>query len=181
MKTSLQSIAKVSLLSALAIAPILLAHNPASAETKGTDATYVGAGISGGVTGGGHSNDGPNVGGNIQGRVAIPGSPIPVSVRGVVDFNDKNSAVIPMVTYDMPIANNTNLYVGGGYQFVQHQDSTTPGTSLGNKNAPVVTAGVETQVGQNLVLYGDAKLGIKAYQNSPASAASINAGAGLRF
>lgn len=179
MKFSLKSIAKISLLSVLAIVPVLLAHNPASAETKGTDATYVGAGVSGGVTSGGQGNDGRTFGGNIQGRVAVPG--IPVSARGSVLFTDKNSTVMPMLTYDVPVAKNTNLYVGGGYQFVQHESASAGATPLGNKNSAVATAGLETQVGQNLVLYGDAKYGFKAYQNSPASAASFQAGAGIRF
>lgn len=178
---SLKSVAKIALLSVLAIAPVLLGHNPASAETKGTDATYIGAGVAGGVTSGGQTNDGKTVGGVIQGRVAVPGSPLPVSLRGAVNFTDKNSAVMPMLTYDLPIAPNTNVYVGGGYQFVQHQSATAGSTPLGNKNAPVATAGVETQLGQNLVLFGDAKFGYKAYQNSSANAASVNAGAGLRF
>ena len=180
MKYSLKSFTQISLLSALAIAPMLLAHSPAFADpSKGTDATYIGGGVSAGATSGGQGNDGATVGGNIQGRLAVPG--VPVSARGAVLFTDKNSTVMPILTYDVPIAKNTNAYVGGGYQFVQHESASTGSTPLGNKNAPVVTAGVETQVGQNFVLYGDAKVGINAYQNSPASAASFQAGAGLRF
>lgn len=176
MKSLIKSIAAISSLSLLAIAPLFLSAGAASAQTKGTDATYVGAGVAIGATNGGQGNDAAAFGGNIQGRIAVP--QVPVSLRGSVLFTDKNSAVIPALTYDAPIAKNTNLYTGVGYSFVQNQGVTTP---LGNRDSVVLTTGVESEVAKNIMVYGDAKYGINAYKNSPASALSFQMGVGYRF
>lgn len=176
MKLTFKSVVTISALVATVIAPALLSAGSASAKPAGTDANYVGAGISAGVTNGGQEGDAATFGGNIQGRVAVPNAP--VSVRGAVLFSDETSAIMPIVTYDVPVTNNANVYVGGGYSFVEKDGSPTP---LGNRNAPVVTVGAEAQVTQNLVVYGDTKWGIDAYQNSPADAVSFQAGAGFKF
>ena len=176
MKLTLKSVFSITTLAATLIAPVLLSAGNASAQPKGTDANYVGAGISAGVTNGGQNADAANLGGNIQGRLTT--SKAPVSVRGSVLFSEDTSAIMTMVTYDLPVAKNTNVYVGGGYSFVEENGKPTP---LGNQDSPVVTVGAESQLGQNLVVYGDTKLGINAYQNSPASAVSVQVGAGVRF
>jgi|ERR687886_656351 hypothetical protein len=176
MKLSLKSFVTFSALVATVIAPVLLSAGGASAQEKGTNANYVGAGVSAGVTNGGQNGDAATFGGNIEGRLTTP--QVPASVRGSVLFTDENSAIIPTVSYDLPVAKNTNVYVGAGYSFVQESGKPTP---LGNQNAPVVTVGAETQLGQSLVLYGNSKLGINAYQDSSASAVSFQAGAGFKF
>ena len=180
MKLSLKSAVIFSTLAATIIAPALLLAGRASADPiKGTKADYIGAGVAVGVTNGGTTKPGGDAatfGGNIQGRLTT--NKAPVSVRGAVLFSDDTSAIMPIVTYDVPVAKNTNVYVGGGYSFVEKQGQHTP---LGNKNAPVVTVGAESQLGQNLVVYGDTKWGIDAYKNSPADAVSFQAGAGVKF
>lgn len=149
----------------------------ANAQTeKGTDATYVGAGIAAGVTNGGQNGDAANFGGNIQGRYQIEDTP--VSVRGAILFGEETSAIIPMVSYDLPVAPNTNVYVGAGYSFVETEGQPSP---LGNDNSVAVTVGAETQIGDKVIVYGDGKWGIDAYQNSPADAVSLQAGVGYRF
>jgi hypothetical protein len=177
MKFTLKS-ALIAALTATAMAPALLFAGSASAQPKGTNANYIGGGVSAGVTNGGSTTggDAATFGGNIQGRLTTPVSG--VSARGAVLFSDETSAIMPMVSYDVPIAKNTNAYIAGGYSFVESDGKPTP---LGNQNAPVVSVGVESQVGDSIVLYGDTKLGINAYQNSPASAVSFQAGAGFKF
>lgn len=176
MKFSLKAIVTTSALATLAIAPLLLSANPAAAEIRGFDGSYIGAGPAAGATNGGNSNDAATFGGNIQGRFAVPNTP--VSVRGSVLFTDKTSALMPVLSYDLPVAPNTNVYAGVGYSFVQNPGTVTP---LGNQNAVVLTTGVESEVVKNIVVYGDAKYGINAYQNSSASALSFQAGLGYRF
>lgn len=176
MKRTIKSVVALSALAATAIAPILLSANSASARPEGTDANYIGAGVAAGVTNGGQDGDAANFGGNIQGRITT--SKAPVSLRGAVLFSDDNSAIMPIVTYDVPVTNNANIYVGAGYSFVETEGQPTP---LGNSNAPVVTVGAEAQLGQNLMVYGDTKIGIEAYENSSASAVSFQGGAGIRF
>src|SRR5919199_4646891 len=178
MKRAIKSVVTLCVLTATAIAPLLMSAGGASAKPAGTDANYIGGGVAAGVTNGGSTTggDAATLGGNIQGRLTTQKAP--VSVRGAVLFSDETSAIMPIVTYDVPVAKNTNVYVGGGYSFVEKQGKPTP---LGNKNAPVVTVGAESKLGQNLVVYGDTKWGVNAYKNSPADAVSFQAGAGFQF
>ncbi|MBD2680241.1 MULTISPECIES: outer membrane beta-barrel protein [Nostoc] len=163
----------------LAAASIILSGGIASAQTAGTNGTngnYIGAGIAAGATSGGQGNDDAQLGGNVQGRYAVPNAP--VSLRGSVLYGGDSAAIMPIVTYDAPIAKNTNLYFGGGYSFVTDEGQNSP---LGNRNAPVVTLGVESEVANNVIAYGDTKWGIDAYKNSDADAVSFQAGLGYRF
>jgi hypothetical protein len=178
MKRLLKSFMTISALSSLIIAPIVLSSGQASAETKkGTDASYVGAGVAGGVTSGGQGiNDDATFGGNVTGRVKLGTTPF--SARGNVLWSDKTSAIIPELSVDVPIANRTNAYLTGGYSFVEKDGSPTP---IGNKDSVVLGAGVESEVANNFLVYTNAKVGLGAYQNSDASAVSINGGIGYRF
>jgi len=189
-----KAIAAVSVLTA---ASILVSGGNASAQNvdsttnvdvvivdtnpQGFGGAYIGAGPSASITNGGQANTSALFGGNIQGRVQIPNTP--VSARGSVMFGPNNAAIVPMVTYDIPVARNTNVYAGAGYSFVEDKQSfgVKKSTPLGNKNAPVLVVGAEHSVTRDFVVYGDVKLGIKAYENSPASAVNLTAGAGYRF
>ncbi len=148
----------------------------AQPSDRGTDASYVGVGVSAGLTNGGQGDDAAILGGNVQGRAPIPNAP--VSLRGAVQFSDETSAIMPMASYDIPVAQNANVYVGGGYSFVEDNGQRTP---IGNRNAPVVVVGAEAALGSNVVAYGDAKWGINAYENSSADALSVQGGVGMRF
>ncbi|MEH2383965.1 MAG: hypothetical protein V7K27_34605 [Nostoc sp.] len=48
-------------------------------------------------------------------------------------------------------------------------------------DASYIGAGVESEVAKNFIVYTNAKVGLGAYQNSDASAVSINGGIGDRF
>jgi hypothetical protein len=176
MKLSLKSIATLSTVSALVVAPLFMGAGSASAQPVRFDGSYVGAGVAAGVTNGGRDNDAATIGGNVQGRFAVPNAP--VSVRGAVLFNNKNSTVVPTLSYDLPVSKNTNVYAGAGYSFVQNDGKSS---QLGNKDAAVLQLGVESEVAKGVVVYSDAKYGINAYQGSNAGALSLQAGAGLRF
>lgn len=175
MKFSLKSIATVSLFSAFAVFPVLFSAESTSAQVaRGMDGSYLGAGVSVGAT---NSDDDQVLGGNVQGRLDI--QELPISVRGAYLFNGDNSALMPILSYDVGVAPNTNLYVGGGYSFVLGND--TNASPLGNQNAPFVTVGAETAVQRNVVLYGDVKVGFDAYRNSSDTAVSAQIGGAYRF
>ncbi len=178
MQHFLKSFVTISALSSLVVAPMFLSAAQASAEEKGTDASYVGAGISAGVTNGGSKTggDAATFGGNVTGRLKLDNTPL--SVRTHVLWSNETATVVPQVSVDAGIAKNTNAYVGAGYSFVEDQGKPTP---LGNKNGVAVTAGVESEVSKNFMVYSNATLGVNTYKNSPASALSINSGVGLRF
>lgn len=143
----------------------------------GFGGAYVGAGIAAGVTNGGQAGTSALLGGNIQGRIA-PFQGIPVSARAAILFGPNNAAIMPMVTYDIPVAVNTNVYLGAGYSFVENNGQPTP---IGNKSSAVLVAGAESSVTRDIVLYGDAKLGIQPYYHTDASSLSLQAGVGYRF
>jgi hypothetical protein len=175
MKRSLQTIALTTFAATVAI--VTFSVSGASADTaKGMNKGYVGGGAAGSITNGGTGSDGLNFGGNVQGRVVIPNTP--VSVRGTVLFNGNNSAIIPTITYDMPIGKGMNAYAGVDGAFIQNQGVNSP---IGTRDSVVLNAGVESQVAKGIVVYTDAKLGINAYQGSPASAMGLSGGVGIQF
>jgi len=180
---SLRSTLTISALCTLSLVSVVLDASKAHAQTRGLPGSYVGVGIGAGVTDdgisegeGGDDGDDEVFGGSVQGRYAIPNSP--VSLRGTVLFGGEATAIMPMLTVDVPVADNTNLYLGGGYSFVTNDGKST---QLGNQNSVVLTTGVETGVSQNVVLYGDIKVGIDAYEDDSREAASLQLGVGYRF
>ncbi|MEB3293408.1 MAG: autotransporter outer membrane beta-barrel domain-containing protein [Synechococcales bacterium] len=173
MKLSLKALTLSILTTALAGTALMT--DSATAQPVRFEGSYVGAGVAGSVTGGGAGDDNPNFGGNVQGRLAVPKTP--VSVRGTVLFNGNNSAVIPTVTYDMGVAKNTNVYAGAGYSFVQNDGTNSP---IGNRDTAVLNLGIESQVTKGVVVYGDAKYGIKGYESGKPSV-GLSAGVGVQF
>lgn len=155
MKKVIRSIAAVSVL-AVSAATVLAA--PAHADTtKGLHGSYLGGGVAVGTIGDGARGE---VAGNVTGRFDIPD--VPVSLRASAVFNDKNATFLPKVTGDIPIANNTNLYLGGGGSFVLNNNM----TPLGNRNAWVATAGIETAINDNLVVYAESDLALNSFKNN---------------
>lgn len=115
-------------------------------------------------------------GNQFQGRLDLPNSPL--SVRGTVFVNPETSAVLPVLSYDMAIGDNTNLYAGAGYAFVKSGGARTP---IGSQSGAVITTGIETRAGKNLVVYGDTKLNLNDNRGGDRSAVRFQFGAGYRF
>ncbi|ARV61831.1 hypothetical protein BZZ01_27265 [Nostocales cyanobacterium HT-58-2] len=180
MKRLLKSFVTISALSSVVVAPLIFSAGEASAlprpTKKGTDASYVGAGVSAGLTNGGQNGDASTFGGNVTSRLKLGDTPL--SARGQLNFSDQTTAIIPHVSADLGIAKGTNAYVGVGYQFVEANGKPTPS---GNRDGVAVVAGVESEVSRNFLIYSNATVGVNAYENSPASAVSINGGLGYRF
>jgi hypothetical protein len=191
MNFSLTQAIKTIAIFAFAIAPMISAINPASAAPKyvaqaaresivpqaiGTNSSYLGAGVSSGLTNDSSAGSQAKSGGTLYGRYSIPQSQL--SARAGIVFTDKISAVTPKLTYDIGVAPGTNIFLGGGYNFVNETNASTP---LGNKSAPVLSLGVESQLANNVLVFGSADLGVNAYQNSNNTAIAIQGGAGFRF
>jgi hypothetical protein len=194
MNFSLTQTIKIIAISTLAIAPMISAVNPAAAAPKapkyiaqaateiaapqsvGTTSNYLGAGVSSGLTNDNAAGSQAKSGGTLYGRYAIPQSKL--SARAGIVFTDKISAVTPKLTYDVGVAPGTNIFVGAGYNFVNETNASTP---LGNKSAPILSLGVESQLANNVLVFGSADLGVNAYQNSNNTAIAIQGGAGFRF
>ncbi|WP_310428227.1 hypothetical protein [Chamaesiphon sp. VAR_48_metabat_135_sub] len=195
MKLSLIQAIKTAAISVLTLTPIISTVNPASAAPKytdrviaqvtvdstapqsiGTQSNYLGAGVSGGLTSGNAPGEQAKSGGSLYGRYSIPQTKL--SARAGVVFTDKISAVTPKLTYDVGVAPGTNIFVGAGYNFVNEQTASTP---LGNKSAPVLSLGMESQLANNVLVFGSADLGLNAYQNTNNTAVALQGGAGFRF
>lgn len=177
MKRLIKSFVTISALSSLVVAPLFLSAGQASAEPqKGTDASYIGAGVSAGVTNGGQIGQDAQFGGNLSGRLKLGNTPF--SARTQLLFTEQTTAIVPQVSVDAPIAKGTNVYLGAGYSFVEANGQQTP---LGDRDGVALTAGVESEVAKNFLLYSNATVGMKTYQNSDASAVSLQGGLGYRF
>ena len=112
-----------------------------------------------------------------QGRLDLPNSKI--SARGAVFLVDKEvKAVMPMLSYDLAVSGNTNVYAGAGYTFVKTPEQATP---LGDRNGVVLSTGVEAAVSDGIVIYGDAKLRLNRDRADTNPPVRVQVGAGYRF
>lgn len=177
MKNFIKSCVKISALSSLLIAPIVLSAGEASAQPKrGFHESYVGGGIGGQITNGGQQNDAANVGGNVQGRLNIQGTPI--SARTKVLWNNDTTCINPEVSGDLGITKGTNLYGAVGYCFVEQDGQSSP---LGNKDSVTASIGVESEVKKGVVVYSNATVSLDGFENSSAMPVNIGTGVGFSF
>lgn len=153
MRQVFNALATLSVVSAFAAAPVMLSANPASAET-GMNGSYIGVG--GGVAG-----DLGVV--TLDGRVQLGSAP--ASIRGSLLYAPSTGDVAgtTTLTYDAPIAKNTNLYLGAGGAFDDDFSSFA------------LQAGVETAVSNNVVIYADATYITESGE------VPVKAGIGYRF
>lgn len=182
MKRILKSVTTLSVLSALAIVPAFFG-GVAHAEglqtltgKQGMSGNYIGAGIGGNVHNWDEAQGDESFGGTLQGRLQIPNSPM--SFRGAALINGDGAALLPMLSVDVPVTNNANVYLGGGYSVITNGNEQT---ALGNQDALAIATGVEASIKENVVLFGDAKMAFDAYEGSDEAAFSLLFGAGYRF
>lgn len=140
MQRFIQSAARVSAMSIIACALSLVGASSVNAQPKGMPEGYLGVGLG--------FNDGSSAVG-LNGRISFPRAK--VSLRGsLYSACDGDCGLfIPTVTYDLPVAKNTNIYLGAGYASV----SSSSGNYLGSEG--VLQAGAETGIGKKFVVYGD--------------------------
>ncbi len=180
---SLIKFASLSALSIVVMGSTIFASGAANAMDpitgkQGVTTNYIG-GSAGGSFNTAEDSDRSVFTGGLQGRITTPNAPI--SLRGAALFNNKAAALIPEITYDLAVTDNANIYVGGGYSFITKENELT---ALGNRHAPVVTLGGEMQLRNNVVIFGNGKMGINAYEGTNSDnglAFSVQAGAGFSF
>lgn len=153
MRKFLNSVVKISAVSAIACAAAVVSANPAKAE-QGMQGSYVG--IGGGTVGG--------VGyGAINGRIQLGDAPISVRPSVLYAPGSGNAAFLGTVTYDLPVAQNTNLYLGVG------------GAAGSKYSSFAFGGGVEGAVSDKVVLFGD------VHYLTESSEAAWKVGVGYRF
>jgi hypothetical protein len=153
----------------------LILSTPSEASAQAAYGSYIGVGGSVGLSDGGN-DDGSSSGGVIAARYRFLRSPI--SLRGQVLISD-STAFVPTVSYDIPINWQTDFYIGAGAAI---QDSEEDSSPVGNQTAFVLQPGIDYSFPySNLVVFGNAIIAFDAYKDSNDTAASVQAGLGVRF
>jgi hypothetical protein len=161
--------------SVLALAAGWSLSHPASASAQAAYGSYIGVGGSVGLTGGGPTED-SSAGGVIALRYRL--LEIPVSLRAQVLISDA-TAVVPTVSYDIPLNWYTDAYIGAGVAIQDSENDTSP---IGNQTSFVIQPGIDYRIPRSqLVLFGNAIIAFDAYRDSGDTAASVQGGVGLRF
>ena len=137
--------------------------------------SYVGAGVALGVSSG---DGGSETSGLIAVRYRLLELPISLRAQAMV-FGDE-LAIVPTVSYDVPLNWQTDAYVGAGVAFQGgDEDSASP---VGNQTAFVIQPGVDYSLpNSNMVVFGNAIIAFDASRGSGGTAASFQGGVGLRF
>jgi hypothetical protein len=131
--------------------------------------SYVGVGPSVGLI------DGIQVGGVVAVRYKLLESPISFRAQALVG---RNTAVVPTVSYDVPLNWQTDVYLGAGL-VLAGGDSSSP---VGNKISFALQPGIDYVVpNSNTVIFGNAIIAFDAYRDSGGAAVSLQGGVGYRF
>jgi hypothetical protein len=142
------------------------------AQAQAAYGSYIGIGPAIGVTEGG--GEGRKISGVISGRYKFLEAPI--SLRGQV-FIGSGVALVPTVSYDIPINWQTDAYVGLGASI-----PVSGNTPVGNKTGFAIQPGVDYSLpNSNMVIFGNAVISFDAYKDTHGTAASLQGGVGLRF
>jgi hypothetical protein len=103
---------------------------------------------------------------------------VPVSIRTQALIGD-GVALVPTVSYDFPINWQTDAYLGVGASIPLSGDTVTP---VGNRTSLAIQPGIDYALpNSNLLIFGNAIIAFDAYRKGGSTAASLQAGVGLRF
>jgi hypothetical protein len=153
----------------------VLASAP-SAFAQAAYGSYIGVGGTVGLSDG-PNNEGSQAGGVVAVRYRL--LELPLSLRAQALISDR-TAIVPTVSYDVPLNWQTDAYIGAGVVF-QGGDSTSS-SPLGNQTAFVVQPGIDYNFPySNIVAFGNAIIAFDAYKDGGGTAASVQGGLGVRF
>lgn len=137
--------------------------------------SYVGTGPAFGVTSGEGDDEDSKVSGVLAVRYKF--LELPVSLRTQL-FVGNGSAIVPTVSYDIPLNYRVDAYVGIGAA-VPLSDRTSP---VGNKTSFAIQPGIDyTLPNSSFVVFGNTVIAIDAYEKGGNTAVSFQGGVGLRF
>lgn len=121
------------------------------------------------------AGEGHQVGGVVSVRYKF--LELPVSLRTQA-FIGANTAVVPTVSYDLPVNWQIDAYLGAGVVFA---GGNTP-SPVGNQTSFALQPGIDFAVpNSNTVIFGNAVIAFDAYRNGGGNAVSVQGGVGLRF
>jgi hypothetical protein len=154
----------------LGIGSILsVAINSQPAQAQVAYGSYVGIGPAIGLS------DGTQVGGVLAFRYKLLEAPLSFRAQALIG---KGTAIVPTVSYDLPLNWQTDAYLGAGLVLTSG-DTPSP---VGNKISFALQPGIDYVVpNSNTVIFGNAIIAFDAYRNGGGTALSLQGGVGLRF
>ncbi|MBD2167156.1 hypothetical protein H6G04_22455 [Calothrix membranacea FACHB-236] len=157
----------VVVLGASSLLNMATSSQPAQAQVA--YGSYVGVGPSVGLS------DGAQIGGVVAFRYKLLESPISFRAQALIG---NGTAIVPTVSYDVPINWQTDAYLGAGLALASGDDP----SPVGNKISFALQPGIDYTVpNSNTVLFGNAIIAFDAYRNGGGTAFSLQGGVGLRF
>ncbi|MBW4514210.1 MAG: porin family protein [Timaviella obliquedivisa GSE-PSE-MK23-08B] len=166
----------IGLLALSTIATIVALFNASHASAQAAYGSYIGVGGSLGLTDGTEDVEPRRGGGVVAVRYNI--LELPISLRAQALVSDV-TAIVPTVSYDIPLNWQTTAYIGAG---VAIQNSDTSSSPVGNKTSFAIQPGIDYVVpNSDLVVFGNAVIAFDAYRDSGGTAAAIQGGLGWNF
>ncbi|NES74077.1 MAG: hypothetical protein F6K24_57285 [Okeania sp. SIO2D1] len=157
------------------IATTCFTLNTQSVSAQAAYGSYVGVGATFGFTGDDNDEGENQLGGVIAVRYKILEVPISLRAQSLIG---EGTAIVPTVSYDIPLNWQTDAYIGAGVSFATG-DSPSP---LGDKTSFALQPGVDYVVpNSNAVLFGNAVIAFDAYRDGGGTAVSVQGGVGLQF
>lgn len=148
---------------------LTMGYQPAQAQVA--YGSYVGVGPTVGLS------DGIQIGGVVAFRYKLLEAPISFRAQALIG---NNTAVVPTVSYDLPLNWQTDAYLGAG--LVLAGGSSDNASPVGNKISFALQPGIDYVVpNSNTVLFGNAIIAFDAYRDGGGAAVAVQGGVGLRF
>jgi len=165
----------LSAIGSLALVAGLVLSSSTAATAQAAYGSYLGAGPAFGVTNGDGLNEDSNTSGFFAVRYKFLKAPI--SLRTQVLVGGDGIAVVPTVSYDIPINWQADAYIGAGASIVRGDK-----TPIGNKGSFVIQPGIDYALpNTSMSLFTNAIISFDGYESDNGTAVSIQGGAGLRF
>lgn len=167
-----QRLATLALGTAL-VSPVAIALSSSPSQAQAAYGSYVGVGPAIGLTNGSDNED-RQISAVIAARYKFLEAPISVRAQA---FIGSGTAIVPTLSYDVPINWQTDAYLGLGAAV--HLGGNTP---IGNKTAFAIQPGIDYSLpNSNVVVFGNAVIAFDAYKEGRSTAASLQGGVGIRF
>lgn len=136
--------------------------------------SYVGVGGTFGVLED-NRGEGQQFGGVIAVRYKLLETPVSLRTQALIGAG---TAVVPTISYDVPLNWQTDAYLGAGVSFASG-DTPSP---VGDQTSFALQPGIDYVIpNSNAVVFGNAIIAFDAYRNGGGTAVSVQGGVGVRF
>ena len=157
----------VSILGTGAVLSLSINTQPVQAQVA--YGSYIGVGPTIGLS------DGTQLGGVLAFRYKLLETPVSFRAQALVG---QGTAVVPTVSYDLPLNWQTDAYLGAGLVLTSGNEA----SPVGNKVSFALQPGIDYVVpNSKTVIFGNAIIAFDAYRNGGGTALSLQGGVGLRF